>query len=142
MSDVPDGRLDGATLAVIAERAGTHDLVDTWAYEPSSRSPRRLELRLATDVYPADVETARIDVRWFDTGDYSIHYVETSADTVAYQCRWDRHPKTETPRAHFHPPPEAGEPVETPLSTHHPLDVSFAVLEWVADRVASLHERG
>lgn len=142
MSDVPDGRLDVTTLALVARRAGTLELVDEWAYEPSSRSPRRLELRLAASAYPPAVESVRIDVRWFDTGDYSIHYVERSADAVSYQCRWDRHPETDASHTHYHPPPDAGDPVETPFPSHHPLDVTFAVLAWVAARVSTLHGRG
>lgn len=142
MSDVPDGRLDVTTLALIARRAGTHQLFATRTYEPSTRSPRRLELRLLASASPPAVESARIDVRWFDIGDYSVHYVEQSADAVSYQCRWDRHPETDTSHAHYHPPPDAGDPVETPLPSHHPLDVTFAILAWVADRVGTLHGWG
>jgi hypothetical protein len=89
--------------------------------------------------YPGAVDTARIDVRWFEGGAYSLHYVETR-ESDRWECRWDRHTKPDAPRAHFHPPPDASQRVSdsTLADTHH-LDVFFDVLEWVTARVESLH---
>lgn len=137
----PGGRLDVPTLQILAQRAATHPLVDDWAFDPSSMSPRLLQLYLTESAYPADVVTARIDIRWFVTGDYSFHYLEErdgERETDRYQCRWDRHPKTTAPRTHIHPPPDAGNAEPSSLAPHH-LDVLFTVLDWVSERVEQLH---
>ena len=136
----PSGPLDTATLEAVARRAGTHSLVDSWAYQPDSLSPRFLELQLDAEQYPAAVNAARLDIRWFEGGDYTVHYLETRAESTR-QCRWDRHPKPDEPRAHFHPPPDAAPTVEaSELTDEHYLGVLFAVLEWVEARVTTCHE--
>ena len=86
------GPLDVPTLEVIAQRAGTHPLVDGWAFQPDAMSPRRLELSLDEDQYSSSVEEVRLDIRWFEGGNYTVQYLETRDDDV-WQCRWDRHPK-------------------------------------------------
>lgn len=134
------GPLDAAILTVLAQRADTHPLVDGWSFEPDALSPRRLELYLDDGQYPPSVENARLDVRWYDGGDYTAHYRETRGDEI-WQCRWDRHPKPDAPRAHFHPPPDAASDVETSRleGTHH-LGVLFGVLDWVTQRIEELYD--
>lgn len=142
MSDVDSsgGPLDVATLEVIARRARSHYLVDDWAFQPDALSPRRLELRLALAQYPASVDAARLDVRWFEGSDYTFHYVESSG-TDDWQCRWDRHPKPDAQKAHFHPPSDAGStPEPSEVETTHHLDALFALLDRIEARVESLHE--
>jgi hypothetical protein len=51
----------------------------------------------------ATATTARIDVQWSDRGNYSFHYV----DDEDVNWRFDHHPNTHSPEAHFHPPPDA-----------------------------------
>ena len=41
-----------------------------------------MEIQLDPSAYPADVTDARIDVRWFTTDDYSLHYIETRVVTT------------------------------------------------------------
>jgi len=135
----PAGRLDAATLRTLAQRAVDQPLVDDWQFDPSSISPRLLRLQLDPNAYPTNILVARLDVRWFVTDEYSIHYVEArEAAADPYQCRWDRHPKTTAPRTHFHPPPDAGDAESFSLNPHH-LEVLFTVLDWVSDRVEALH---
>ena len=136
----PDGALDVPTLRTLGARAASHPLVESWAFVPSTIAPRGLAIHLASDAYPPGVDAARIDVHWFRSSDYYVHYVETRADG-RYQCRWDRHPKSDAPRAHFHPPPDAGAAVESGLGAH-PLDVLFTVLDWASERVETLHAGG
>ena len=50
-----------------------------------------------------DAETARFDVQWSELGMYSFHYV----DSAGVNWRFDLHPNTHSPEAHFHPPPDA-----------------------------------
>lgn len=112
-------------------------------------SPRRLELELDVAQYPASIDAARLDVRWFEGGDYTLHYLETDGDgaeaaqgtgNVRWQCRWDRHPKPGEPRSHFHPPPDASaEVVESGIDADHHLDVLFGVLDQIEQRIESLH---
>lgn len=137
---VPGGPLDVATLEVVGRRAVAHQLVSRWRFRPDAISPRWLELQLDAGQYPDAVTAARLEVRWFEHGDYTVHYLETRGDD-AWQCRWDRHPKPGAPTAHFHPPPDAAAAVEpSPLGASHHLDVAFGVLAWVEQRLQQLHE--
>lgn len=65
---IPGSRLDVPTLQTLAQRAATHPLVDGWAFDPSSVSPRILQFYLTASAYPTEVTAARIDARWFVTG--------------------------------------------------------------------------
>lgn len=127
--DESGGPLDVATLGVLARRAATHPVVEGWTFQPDGLSPRYLEIRLDADQYPTGVEAARLDVRWFEGGEYTVHYLESRRED-RWQCRWDRHP-----------PPNASAGVEdTGLEGSHHLDVPFAVLDRVQARIESLHE--
>ena len=137
--ETPSGPLDVLTLEVLAQRAATHPLVSTWGFRPDAISPRVLELQLDETQYPSAVREARVDIRWFVGGDYTVHYLEIREEET-WQCRWDRHPKPEASREHYHPPPDASADVEqSSLESDHHLDVLFAVLEWIEDRVQTLH---
>ncbi|MFB6138650.1 MAG: hypothetical protein ABEJ42_10020 [Halobacteriaceae archaeon] len=139
-SEVAGGPLDVTTLQLRARRADGHPLVASSRFEPDAISPRRLVLILDDRQYPGSVDAARIDIRLYEGGAYSVHYLERRGDR-RWECRWDRHRKPGAPTAHVHPPPDAGEPVESsPLQTAHHLEVLFWVLDWTADRVEGLHE--
>ncbi len=136
----PSGPLDIPTLTVLAQRAATHPLITEWQFRPDSLSPRLLELQIDPTQYPASLSGVRLDVRWFEGGMYSFHYLETASNET-WQCRWDRHPKPHAPTAHFHPPPDANDLVEpSPLEADHHLAVLFAVLEWLEKRVSKHHD--
>jgi hypothetical protein len=64
-------------------------------------SPTELQLSLSDGLGPADA--ARIDIQWSELDMYSFHYT----DTADVNWRFDRHPNTHSPNAHFHPPPDA-----------------------------------
>lgn len=137
--DASGGPLDVPTLELIGRRASTHDLVTDWSFRPDEISPRRPELRLDEDQYPDDIGAVRLDLSWYEGGEYTVHYVETH-DDGRWQCRWNRHPKPDAPRAHFHPPPNAGVAVEpSPVDDAHHLGVLLDVLDWIADRLAKIH---
>ena len=137
--EAPGGPLDVHTLEMLAGRATTHPLVADWLFRPDAISPRVLELRLDASRYPSDVDEARLDVRWFVGGDYTVHYLEDGPDDP-WQCRWDRHPKPDGPRAHFHPPPDASGVEPSPIDGAHPLEVGFSVLRWIEDRLDDQYE--
>ena len=131
------GRLDRTTMRTLGRRASTHPLVDSWAFEPEPISPRSLAITLDPTAYPGDVDAARLDIHWFVRDDYDVHYAEDRGES-RFHCRWDRHPKTDAPRTHVHPPPDAGDPEPSSLGDHH-LGVLFDVLDWIAARVETLH---
>lgn len=136
----PGGPLDVATLEVLGRRGVAHPLVASWRFRPDAITPRVLELRLDGEQYPTAVSAARLDLRWFEDGSYTVHYLEERGDE-RWQCRWDRHPKPEAPPEHFHPPPDAAPEVEpSTIQANHHLGVLFAVLDWVGERVRQLHE--
>ena len=64
------------------------------------------------------------DVRWFTTGDFSVHYVEEHEDEELWERRWDRHPNTHNTRLHFYKPPSATEVTDLKLPSLHPLEVT------------------
>ncbi len=103
--------------------------------------PHSLAVRLDDDQYLPPVDPARLDVRWFDGDDYTVHYVETRSGGV-WQCCWIRRPKPGESCAQFHPPPDASDTVEaSPLSGTHYLGVCFDILDRVVDRLERPHEQ-
>lgn len=78
----------------------TEPLVETTAYDDPI-APTELHVKLSDGIGAAD--SARIDIQWSDHGMYSFHYV----DSENVNWRFDRHPNTHSPEAHFHPPPDA-----------------------------------
>lgn len=140
IDELPGGPLDIATLSLMGRRAMSHPLAIRWRFRPDSISPRFLEIELAAEQYPTTVSAARLELRWFEDAAYTIHYLEVRNGAL-WQCRWDRHPKPDAPRAHFHPPPDAGPEIEpSMLSASHPLELLFSVLDWIEERVAELFE--
>ena len=131
------GALDLATLNVLARRANAHPLGAGWVYRPDPISPRRLEVSLDASQYPHEVEEVRLDIRWFEGGDHTFHYIETHDETV-WQCRWDRHPNTHNTRLHFHEPPAGTDISDLDLPSDHPLDVYSTVFEAIEHRIELL----
>lgn len=129
------GPPDRQTLRLLEEHLADDPLVASTVFEPSHHEPRSVVVRLDEDRYPPRVSRVRMDVRWFERGDYSFHYVEHRSDGSRWECRWDRHPNEHDPRSHFHRPPD-GQSVE-PLSmpSHHPLEVYSTVLGALEERV-------
>jgi hypothetical protein len=136
--EAPSGPLDIPTLDVLAQRASTHPLVSGWEFRPDTISPRLLEIQLDGTQYPEAVCETRIDLRWFVGGDYTVHYLEIRNAEI-WQCRWDRHPKPDAPREHYHPPPDASRVEASSLESDHHLDVLFGVLTWIGNRIQDLH---
>lgn len=135
------GPLDVPTLEVLAGRAATHPLVTDATFQPDAITPRVLEIHLDATQYPAPISEVRLDVRWFEGGEYAIHYVENEPDGT-WQCRWDRHPKPDAPLEHFHPPPDAGAAIQpSQLDAEHHLAALFAVLEWIERRLQESFNR-
>jgi len=138
MSDALDGSVgppDRQTLQLLRRRLDSDPLVTAPRLEPDPREPVRLVVELDASQYPAPVTDARLDIRWFTSGDFSFHYVE-SADDERWECRWDRHPNPHGDRLHFHAPPDATDVESLSLSSTHSLDVSTTVIAALRQRVA------
>lgn len=84
-------------------------LVDDTEYDDPV-SPTELHVDLTDGIGTA--ATARFDIQWSELAMYSFHYT----DSEGVDWRFDRHPNTHSPTAHFHPPPNASTPDARPSS--------------------------
>ena len=71
------GPPDRQTLRLLERQLASDALIVDTTFDPEPYEPRLLCGILDTDQYPASVTAARLDIRWFTTGDFSFHYVET-----------------------------------------------------------------
>jgi hypothetical protein len=132
------GPPDRQTLRLLEKHLSSDSLVAETRFEPDPYELQVLQALLDTGHYPATVTAARIDIRWFTTGDFSIHYIETREEDSRWECRWDRHPNTHNTRLHFHEPPTGTEITNLELSSCHPLDVYSTVFDAIEQRIESL----
>ena len=138
-AEPPDGSTgppDRQTLRLWERQFAATPLVAETAFEPRATEPRRLLATLDADAFPPAVSTATLDIRWFTTGDFSIHYVETMTDDERWECRWDRHPNPHNTRLHFHTPPDCSTVRDLSLESTHPIDVSTTVVAALQQRLA------
>jgi len=132
------GPPDRQTLRLLERHLTGESLVAETAFEPRTHEPRLLGVVLDAGQYPESTASVRVDVRWFTTGDFSFHYIETQRDGSQWECRWDRHPNAHNSRLHFHQPPDAMTSTDLSLSSLHPLSVSATVLAAIEGRVEEL----
>lgn len=128
------GPPDRQTLRLVETLLTDEPLIATTEYKPDSYEPRILQALCEQSRYPAAVETARLDIRWFASDDFSLHYLETMADD-RWECRWDRHPNPHNARLHFHQPPEGDDIVDLTWSSLHPIDVLSTVIAAIEQRI-------
>lgn len=113
------GPHDRQTLRLVEQQLTTDPLVvDTW-FDPDTYEPRLLASTLEIEQYLDVVATARVDIRRFTTGDFSVHYVETWGDNTHWECRWDRHLNPHNTRLHFHEPPAGRDIPDLNLSSDY-----------------------
>ena len=80
----------------------------------------------------ADRSHSRLEVTWWQTGAYRFHYTES--DGINF--RYDNHPKSAVPDAHFHPPPNAGLAESSFLgSATRPLVITRAIVTRVREAI-------
>lgn len=131
------GPPDRQTLRLLERQLASDSLVAETVFEPDPYEPRLLRALLDSEQYPESVTEVRVDIRWFTTDDFSIHYVE-SRNGDHWECRWDRHPNTHNTRLHFHEPPTGEDISDLELSSLHPLDVYSTVFDAFEQRIESL----
>ncbi|WP_083898808.1 hypothetical protein [Natronococcus jeotgali] len=132
------GPPDRQTLQLLKRHLASDSLVTETAFDPNTYEPRLLHAVLDKSQYPESITTVRLDIRWFTTSDFSIHYVEEHIEEKHWECRWDRHPNTHNTRLYFHQPPTAEELAELSLSSLHPLEVYSTVLAAIENRTEDL----
>jgi len=120
--DDADDTLTGAPidfdrLDVIQERFSTDERF-AQIDEQLEFAPERLICVYDQRSYPTSVRSARIEIAWFENGDFSLHYHEEHQDGV-FDHRWDRHPSAHNTRDHVHPGPDAPTPG---VDASHPPD--------------------
>ena len=128
------GPPDRQTLRLLEGILADEPLVARTEFEPDSYEPRILHVLCEQSRYPPTVESARLDIRWFASGDFSLHYVETTSGDH-WECRWDRHPNPHNARLHFHHPPTGEEITDLTWTSLHPIDVVSTVVGAVEHRI-------
>lgn len=130
------GSIDVDILDRIASHlAGSDRFVDVTARPVGY--PRSVVAEYDLGYYPPHVERAVLELRWYVTDDFEIHYLERFADGATWECRWDRHPNAHNSRDHVQPPPDARSPG---CNANHPddfRDVLAMVLRRVDARIRS-----
>lgn len=117
-SDPPSGApVDFDRLDAIRERLAADDRFSRIDGEPAV-APDRLDCAYDDRLYPARVRAARLEVVWYENGDFSVHYHEDHEDG-SFDHRWDRHPSDHNARDHVHPGPDAPTPGD---DASHPAD--------------------
>ena len=130
--------VDFARLDAIGERFETDSRFSQLDEQPEF-APERLVCVYDQRFYPKRVHTARLEIGWFENGDFSLHYHEEH-DASEFDHRWDRHPSSHNTRDHIHPGPEALTPGN---DASHPADwrdVLSMVLTEIEDRQRSFWE--
>ena len=115
--DVGGAPVDFDRLEAIEERLATDDRFARVESQPEF-APDRLVCVYDPKLYPDTVSEARLEVTWFENGDFSVHYHEDHA-AGEFDHRWDRHPSAHNARDHLHLGPDAPTPG---TDTSHPDD--------------------
>lgn len=136
------GPPDRQILRLLERHLATDSLVADTVFEPDAYEPRLLRAVLDTGHYPTSTDTARLEIRWFASGDFSLHYVEAGPDGDRWECRWDHHPNDHNTRLHFHQPPDGNEVTDLSLPSLHPLEVYSTVLTALEQRLETLWAAG
>lgn len=124
--------IDFERLAVVADRLAPDERFAQVEERPEF-APDRLVCTYDPGFYPDGVETARLEVVWFENGDFSIHYHETHRNG-SFDHGWDRHPSEHNSRDHVHPGPDAPTPGEDATHPDDWRDVLSTVLAEIEDR--------
>ncbi|WP_226042742.1 hypothetical protein [Natrinema sp. DC36] len=90
--------------------------------------------------FPTAIERAYLQVRWYETDDFNIHYSEQYDTEDHWECRWDRHPNDHNTRSHFHPPPDAATPGDDVEYAEDWRDILSDVLGDLDDRIEAFWE--
>lgn len=118
--EIEGAAIDFARLDLLATRLSTDDRFERVEEQPAF-APGRLVCVYNTRLYPSSVRTARLEIVWFENGDFSLHYHEEHSGEHGgtFDHRWDRHPSDHNARDHIHAGPDAPTPG---TDASHPTD--------------------
>ena len=135
------GPIDDNVLDTIQQLASTHRFVHRVYLNDDPGGRRELYIELDPDHYPGAIETVTLQVKWYNTDDYTFHYREVW-ESDEWQCRWDRHPHPHNAtREHFHEPPTAADdPITDPMERVEPHYVFARTMANISERVEQLWE--
>jgi hypothetical protein len=127
-----DAPIDFDRLSLIRERFAGDERFSRLVEQPDD-APTRLVCVYSERLYPTRVESARLEIVWFENGDFSLHYHEDHTSGT-FDHRWDRHPSDHNTRDHVHPGPEAPTPGEDASHPEDWRDTLSMVLAEIDDR--------
>ncbi|WP_160135381.1 hypothetical protein [Halococcus salsus] len=135
------GPIDDHVLDTIHHLASTHRFVGRAYLNDDPGGRRELYVELDPNHYPEAIETVTLQVRWYETDDYTFHYRE-DWETGEWQCRWDRHPNPHNAaREHFHEPPTAADdPITDPVDRVEPHYLFVRTIANVSERIEQAWE--
>lgn len=122
--------IDSDRLDVVRDRLTTDERFARIT-ERAEFAPDGLVCVYDSRLYPGRVETARLEIVWYENVDFSLHYHETHDDST-FDHRWDRHPSDHNARDHVHPGPDAptpGDDIEHPRDWRDVLSVALSEIE-------------
>ncbi len=133
-------RIDEALLRHLREIFADIDGVTQTSLFPKNRQ-ESLVVTFETAYYPDAIETVRLELRLYTTGEFHITYIEKYLGERRL-CRWDRHEQPHNSRDHFHPLPDAS--TTAAVDREFPSDVIIVireeVLPWIDTRLGELWE--
>ena len=97
--------VDFGRLDAIRERFAAADRFSRIEARPAV-APNRLVCEFDHRFYPVRVRAARLELVWFENGDFSLHYHEDH-ENGEFDHRWDRYLSGHNTRDHVHPGPTA-----------------------------------
>jgi hypothetical protein len=103
------GAIDYDVLDRIGKYLERSDRFGEVSYQPEY-APNSIVAEFDRGFLPPSIEQPSLQIRWYDTDDFDIHYLEQYGEGESWECRWDRHPNEHNSRGHFHPPPDADKP--------------------------------
>ena len=122
--------VDFDRLEVIRERLATDDRFARIDERPEF-APDRVVCVYRGRWYPDTVESAHLEIVWYENGDFSLHYHEEH-EAGAFDHRWDRHPSDHNELDHVHPGPDAptpGDDADHPEDWRDVLSTALAEIE-------------
>lgn len=128
------GPIDADTLDRIAAHLRGSQRFSTVTARPSD-APNAAVAEYDTGHFPGAIDSSSLEIRWFETDDFSVHYAEQYRGGSSWECRWDRHPNDHNAREHFHPPPDAATPGEDAEYAADWRDVLARILAALDERI-------
>lgn len=133
------GPIDADVLDRIESYLAGSDRFSDVEFRPTP-APNSIRAEYDLGYVPPAVTRASLEIRWYETDDFTVHYSERYSDGQQYECRWDKHPNNHNTRDHFHPPPAAEQPGVDDDFPQDWRDVMALVVDELDTRIQSFWE--